>query len=218
MAEQMGLRELKKDATRRLLARIALDLFEERGFDNVYVTEIAEAAQVSKKTVFNYFEVKEDLILGSGKHHVTEPAAVVRGRQPGQTPVEAMREYLLTALAERQPMTALNNHPDILRIQRLVRGTPALAMRYAHYQEQSRQLLAEALAEEGASELSAQLMATQILGAQQVVVAEIGRRITAGESPGDVYPGAVAAAEHAFRWLERGLGDILRRPGSGGDG
>lgn len=212
MVEQLGLRERKKVATRRLLATTALDLFEERGFDNVHVAEIAAAAQVSKKTVFNYFEVKEDLILGSSKRHIPEPATVVRRRSPGQTPHDAMREYLLAALAERQPMTGLSDRPDIPRIQRLVRTTPALAVRNTHYQELSRQLLAEALADEGASELSAQLIATQILGAQQVVVAEVGRRISAGESADDVYPDAVAATEHAFRWLERGLGDTLRRP------
>jgi AcrR family transcriptional regulator len=210
--QQPGLRERKKEATRRLLARTALDLFEARGFDNVQVAEVAETAGVSKKTVFNYFAVKEDLILGAGKHHIGEPAAVVRGRAPGQTPHEAMREYLLTSLAERQPMTGLSDRPDMPRIQRLVYGTPGLAMRYRQYHEQSRQLLAEALVDEGASHLSAQLIATQILGAQQVVVAEIGRRIAAGESADEVYPDAVLAANHAFRWLTRGLGDVLRRP------
>ncbi|MDK1342055.1 hypothetical protein QNO09_01725 [Streptomyces sp. 378] len=34
----------------------------------------------------------------------------------------------------------------------------------------------------------------------------------AGESPDAVYPEAVAATEHAFRMLEQGLGDLLRRP------
>ncbi|NIJ11476.1 AcrR family transcriptional regulator [Saccharomonospora amisosensis] len=217
MVEQRGLRERKKVTTRRLLATVALDLFEERGFDNVQVAEIAAAAQVSKKTVFNYFEVKEDLVLGSGKHHITEPATVVRERPPGQTPHAAIREYLLTALAERQPMTGLTDHPDIPRIQRLVRTTPALAVRQMQYREQSRQLLATALVEEGASALSAELMATQILGAQQVVIAEIGRRVSAGEKPDDVYPDAVTVTRHAFRWLERGLGDTLRRPASSGD-
>jgi AcrR family transcriptional regulator len=209
--ERPGLRERKKDATRHLLVRTALDLFEERGFDNVSVAEIAEAAQVSKKTVFNYFAVKEDLVLGPGKHHIYEPAAVVRQRPPGQTPHGAIREYLLTALAERQPMTGLSDRPHVRRIQRLIHTTPALAVRRMQYDDQARRLLAEALVAEGASELSALLIATQILGAQQVVFAENARRITAGESPDDVYPDAVVATKHAFRWLERGLGDLLRR-------
>lgn len=211
MVEHTGLRQRKKDATRRLLASIALDLFEERGFDNVNVAEIAAAAQVSKKTVFNYFEVKEDLILGSGKHHVAEPATVVRERPPGQTPHGAMLDYLLTALAERQPMSGLSDRTVIRRIHRLVTVTPALTVRHMQYQQQSRQLLAEALVDEGASHLSAQLIATQILGAQQVVIAEVAQRVSAGEKPDEVYPDAVVTAKHAFRWLERGLGDLLRR-------
>ncbi len=207
----MGLRERKKDETRRLLARVALDLFEERGFDNVSVAEIADAAGVSKKTVFNYFEVKEDLVLGSGKHHIEEPAAVVRQRPVGQTPHGAIRDYLLTALAERQPMTGLSGRPHVLRIGRLVHTTPALAVRNMQYQDQSQHLLAKALVDEGASDLSAQLIAAQIHSAQQVLLAENTRRVMAGEHPDDIYPDAVTATQHAFRWLERGLGDVLRR-------
>ncbi|MEV6958655.1 TetR family transcriptional regulator [Streptomyces sp. NPDC051207] len=127
-------------------------MFEERGFDSVSVAEVAAAANVSKKTVFNYFaerECKEDLVLGAGKHHIVEPAAVVRERKPGQTPHGAMREYLLTALAERQPMTGLSDLPHVLRIQRLLSSTPALVARNLQYREESRRLLAEALVEEG---------------------------------------------------------------------
>jgi AcrR family transcriptional regulator len=42
-----GLRERKKQATRRHLAEVAKGLFTERGFDNVTVAEVAEAAEVS---------------------------------------------------------------------------------------------------------------------------------------------------------------------------
>lgn len=115
-------------------------------------------------------------------------------------------------------MTGLSDRPHIPRIQRLVRDTPALAVRHMQYQEQSRRLLAAALVDEGASDLSAELIATQILGAQQVVFAEISRRITAGESADQVYPFAVAAAQHAYRWLERGVGGVLRRPAQPGTG
>jgi AcrR family transcriptional regulator len=209
--EHLGLRERKKDATRQLLVRTALDLFEERGFDSVSVAEVAAAAAVSKKTVFNYFAVKEDLVLGPGKHHIAEPAAVVRQRKVGQTPHAAMREYWLTALAERQPMTGLSDRPHVLRILQLIQTTPALAARNVQYQDQSQRLLAEALIEEHSSDLTARLVAAQILGAQHVLEAENSRRIMAGETPDEIYPDAVAATEHAFRLLERGLGDLLRR-------
>jgi AcrR family transcriptional regulator len=211
--EQPGLRERKKDSTRRQLSNAALDLFEAHGFDNVSCAAIAAAADVSKKTLFNYFSFKSDLVLEMArKHHVYAPANAVREREPGQTPHGALRAYLLNALAERHPITGLSDRPEVLRLNRLIHTTPALAAREAQYQQESRRLLAEALIEEGTSELTARLIAAQIHGVHLVLVAENTRRVMAGESPDDIYPDAVAATKHAYELLEGGLGDLLRRP------
>ncbi|WP_106614744.1 TetR/AcrR family transcriptional regulator [Saccharothrix carnea] len=212
MDEHVSLRERKKDATRQQLARAALDLFEAHGFDNVSCAEIAATAEVSKKTLFNYFSLKADLVLEAGKHRVYEPAAAVRGRAPGQTPHDAVREYLLTALAERRSTSGLSDEPDVLRLTRLIHATPTIAERDRQYQDQSRQLLTEALVEEGCPELTAALISAQIHSVLHTLVTENARRVLAGEAPGDIYPDAVAGAEHAFGLLESGLGDLMRRP------
>ena len=60
---EAGLRERKKQQTRELIAQTARDLFVAHGFDAVRVAEIAAAADVSEKTVFNYFPTKEDLVF-----------------------------------------------------------------------------------------------------------------------------------------------------------
>lgn len=91
---QQGLRERKKAATRQAISDVATRLFIARGFEHVSVAEIAAAADVSVKTVFNYFPAKEDLFYDR------EPelrAAMVRTlveRGP-LTPTEAMRPHLL---------------------------------------------------------------------------------------------------------------------------
>jgi AcrR family transcriptional regulator len=206
----VGLREDKKRATRHLLTFTALDLFEARGFDNVSVADVAEAAGVSKMTVFNYFAVKEDLITGVAEHHIGEPAAVVRGRRAGQTPHGAMLEFFLTSLAERQPFTGLSDDPDVLRIQRLVARTPALLVRMLQYRHESERLLAEALVEESSSEFTARLIAAQVHATQQVLIDENQRRILQGDAADDIHPDAVEKATHGYRWLERGLGDLFR--------
>ncbi|MGH8877281.1 MAG: TetR/AcrR family transcriptional regulator [Stackebrandtia sp.] len=211
MNERLGLRERKKDATRIRLTKTALDMFEERGFDAVSVAEIAEAAEVSKKTVFNYFEVKEDLILGAGKHHIGETARVIHDRPIGQTPHGAIREHWLKSLEERQPMTGLSDHPFVLRIIRLTQSTPALIGRRMHYDCLSRDLLAKELVAESSSELSSRLIAAQIFVVQQELSGHNFRRIAAGVTADELYPEAVGAAEHAFRFLENGFGELLPR-------
>jgi len=62
-----GLRERKKRQTREAIAQAAMALFVEHGFDAVTVADVARAADVSEKTVFNYFPAKEDLVLLGGE-------------------------------------------------------------------------------------------------------------------------------------------------------
>src|SRR2546421_11996634 len=78
-----GLRERKKQATRQLISNVATGLFIERGFEEVTVAEIAEAAGVSKMTVVNYFPREEDLFLDRHADRLGEVGGVLRARPPG---------------------------------------------------------------------------------------------------------------------------------------
>lgn len=81
MAE--GLRERKKRQTRQYISDVATGLFLARGFDAVTIAEIAEAAEVSVNTVYNYFPAKEDLFLDRSKGLVDRLCRFVRGRAAG---------------------------------------------------------------------------------------------------------------------------------------
>src|SRR3954462_15856175 len=59
-----GLRERKKQATRLAIHEAALRLVSEHGLDRVSVDDIAERADVSPRTFFNYFPAKDDAVLG----------------------------------------------------------------------------------------------------------------------------------------------------------
>jgi AcrR family transcriptional regulator len=83
------LRERKKLLVRQAILDSAERLFEERGFDAVTVAEIADAANVSVKTLFVYFRSKEDLAFAD-TGLIDALVAALRGRPPGMSAAEAV--------------------------------------------------------------------------------------------------------------------------------
>lgn len=69
-----GLRERKKRQMYERLSDTAVELFLERGFEQVTVADVAAAVDVSKPTLFRYFPAKEDLVLHRLADHEGRPA------------------------------------------------------------------------------------------------------------------------------------------------
>lgn len=201
---EIGLRERKRRRMYRTLSDTAIRLFLERGFDAVSVADVAAAAEISKPTLFRYFPTKEDLVLYRFADHEDEAARVVR---EGPSPIEALRRRFLDGLERCDPITGLNDHPEVLAYQSLLYGTPALVARMYGYLERSEAALAEALG----GGLEARLAAGQIVAVQRILAQENWRRIATGERAADVRGDAVAAAERAFAVLEAGLPGLVAR-------
>lgn len=89
-----GLRDRKKRATRRALRLAALRLVAERGLDGVTVDDVAAAADVSTRTFFNYFDGKEQALVGNDPDLAPRLARALRDRPAGEAPVEALRATL----------------------------------------------------------------------------------------------------------------------------
>src|ERR1051325_3435910 len=105
MAE--GLRERKKRQTRQYISDVATGLFLERGFDAVTVAEVAEAADVSVNTVFNYFPAKEDLFLDRSTGVVDRMSRWGRGRAPGESAAVAVLRELREEIEAVSPRVGL---------------------------------------------------------------------------------------------------------------
>ena len=123
-AESTGLRERKKEQKRGRLKDAALELFAERGFDDVTVDEVAERAEVSKSTLFRYFETKEDLILADTRGHGDAFLAAFAER-----PVD---EPVLSSLRAAVHSLVSNVQADRARFQRrtrIVADSPTLSSR-----------------------------------------------------------------------------------------
>jgi hypothetical protein len=121
--------------------------------------------------------------------------------------VEALRRHFLAGLERCDPVTGLNDDPQVLAFHALLYGTPSLVARAHTHQERSEAALAEVLG----GDLDARLAAGQIMAVLRVLALENWRRISAGERVADVRPDAVAAAERAFDRLAAGLSPGRKR-------
>jgi len=202
VTEPAGLRARKRERTRDAIADAAISLFLARGFDDVPVADIAARAEVSKPTLFRYFPAKEDLVLHRIADHNGEAARVVRGRPPGVSPLAALHRHFLDGLDRRDPVTGLNDHPEVLAFHEMVFTTPSLAGRLNQYTLDDEEALAAALG----GDITARLLAAQVLVTRRVLARANWQKLMAGRTAVDVRPEAVADADRAFALLRDGTG------------
>ena len=96
-------RTRKRLATRTSISDVATRLFFERGFDRVTVDEIAEAADVSRMTVFNHFPRKEDMFFDLDAEGREELIQALHTRDSKLSPIDALRALAHHAVAKRRP-------------------------------------------------------------------------------------------------------------------
>ena len=144
-----SLRERKKLATRRSLRRAALDLVAERGFSHVTVEDIAEAADVSPRTFFNYFPSKEAALFGADPEQIPELRERIMQLAPGEPALEALRTIMVSdAEAVADELSELSGDPaGWLRRMKAARADPHLRAAHAAQMAMVERTIAEGLAE-----------------------------------------------------------------------
>jgi AcrR family transcriptional regulator len=200
-----GLRERKKRQTREAIAHAAMRLFAAHGFDAVTVEDVAEAANVSRKTVFNYFPAKEDLVFRAGHERRAALVAAIRERAPGTSLVQPFRALTAEHLdrIERDPVAVT------IAVPRLVRGSRALRDRLFLAWEEEAAILAPVIAEEAGEQRDAiapAAVARSLAWTHRVVVRASFARLLAGEDRQTVAAELRPEARTAYDLLEDGLG------------
>ena len=96
----MDRRARKKARTREEIRTAARTLFAARGFEAVTIADIAAAADVAVQTVFNHFATKEELFFDGRTPWVEGAAQAVRTRPADVPPLRALRDYLVSTVAQ----------------------------------------------------------------------------------------------------------------------
>jgi AcrR family transcriptional regulator len=160
-----GLRERKKEATRRALREAALRLALERGPDNVRVDEIADAAGVSPRTYNNYFSSREQAIVAAvTAEREARVAAAVAARPAAVRLSDAVTEAIV------EQYTGSGSHDP--RALLLISTRPALREAFLGAAAGIEHPLADALAERiaGHGQLTAQVLSASVAAAVRVAL------------------------------------------------
>lgn len=201
MTADENLTRRKMRRTRRTIAETARRLFTEHGFDQVTVAQIAAAAEVAEKTVYNHFPAKADLVFDADDSVLEHLLDAVRERAPGQSALSAVRDCLrraATELGDGSPPAEQG------AFRRMVAESPALqahqramAARYEH-------ALAGVLARETGVDP----------GSPEPLVAAIAMvgALRAGHETAHRCGGRAAATDRALDLLEAGLAGYAVKP------
>ena len=203
-----GLREFKKRETRQRISNVATEMFLARGFEAVTVTEVAAAAGVSEKTVYNYFPTKESLVLDQIQGQVERLIGAVRDRPHGVSPSAALVAALKEDSRRFYEIIPADRLPRIEEFSAMVRGTPALRAAWSEHRHQ----LVAALTQVLAAELQVEETMPEPLTAARALVGLVEllydsrlRHASSGGGPQEVQRQVDADIDRGARLLETGI-------------
>lgn len=200
----MGLRESKKLRTRQEIADRAMQLFAQRGFDRVTVAEVAAAAQVSEKTVYNYFPTKEDLFFDEVPARQAAIVAAIRGRREGESILLALHRL---QAGECQRLCS----PGFATFARIIEESTALKAKELEVMSRFVRVMAEALETElDVDERDARIAAGLLVSVHRQLFRAARKQALAGKHGPAAARRLRADLDRAYHLLEHGLGELER--------
>jgi AcrR family transcriptional regulator len=213
MESSVSLRESNKARTRLSISNTATRLFIERGFENVTVAEIAEAAQVSVKTVFNYFSTKEDLFFDRADAVRDAILGAVALRPPGTPMLEALRAVLANRRVpfDEDGWRALRDPEHFEQFRSFVAAeyaSPALRARRLVVADQWADAFAEAFEAELGDRRAARVLAALVIGVMSLRERELSAAMLERASARTVERRVRAVVDEGFARLTRAFADL----------
>ena len=139
--DEVGLRERKKERTRQTLADVAAELFDRQGFQDTTIKQIADAAEVSPRTVSAYFPVKEELVFCGHQDVFDQLEQRLAERSGDQDTADTLRAWLTEYARERR-----HGPRESRRTRELIESDPALRTYERGLQERAERIVAGAVA------------------------------------------------------------------------
>lgn len=172
-----------REQNRAEVARVALDLFTERGFDHVTVDDIAAAAGISRRTFFRYFESKEAAALPGAHEQISELRAALADQPRDEPLVERLRRATLSLIDE-----SIDPAETRARL-RIIASSPSVRAhsleQQTHFEAELRQVIAEHLGVDEATHVGARVLAAAMIAAVRAA-AEVWLDADDGRSLADV--------------------------------
>lgn len=141
------MREGRRQATAYRISVCAQKLTEDRGLEGFTMDELAGSAEVSRRTLFNYYPGKIDAVLGAAPELSEEALEQFRSRGPGSNLVSDLRE-LARELMDAQEFS----REDVARVRRILLVNPRLlASAHDRFLVVTGQIVEEIRAREGAA-------------------------------------------------------------------
>ncbi|WP_051125393.1 TetR/AcrR family transcriptional regulator [Leptospira yanagawae] len=111
MMTKLPLRIRKKIATEEMILSSAKELFLEKGYSQVTVPEIADNANVSVKTVFNYFGTKEEIAFREEILFCDRVILHILSRDRDQSIFEAFQDFVWNLIHSIDPENLIESLP-----------------------------------------------------------------------------------------------------------
>jgi AcrR family transcriptional regulator len=201
VAASTGLRELKKERTRRLIADTAARLFAEHGYERVAVSDVAREAEVSEQTVYNYFATKEQLVTDRDQQVQDRLCDLIRSRPPTLTAAAAVHDFVLESVAGIRRIPA-----EIWRGELGYLAAISPTVRRLMLEMIDRQATAVASAIGDTTDVTpevAKLQGIALASVFQIIISEAGQRTVKGQSQTKIAKDLHRVVENMLNELDR---------------